>query len=90
MKSLKALEIEVEAIKARNRRVEADKAWEVSITRRISISVSTYILIAIFMFVLEVENPFVSAIIPAVAYLISTLTIGVLKSRWLRKRNKNL
>lgn len=86
MKSLKELENEIEAIKERNKRVEADKAWETSLVRRIFISVSTYILISLFMFVLGVEKPLLSAIIPAIAYLISTLSLGILKSWWVKTR----
>lgn len=77
---------EVEKIKERNRRVEADKSWETSWARRIFIGVSTYILIAIFLIIIRVERPLESAIIPAIAYLISTLTLGVLKSWWLKNR----
>lgn len=87
MASLEELSKEIELIKARNRRVEADKAWETSSTRRIFIVVSTYLLIAIFLIILKVDKPFLSAIIPAVAYLISTLSLGILKSRWLKKRS---
>lgn len=81
------LETEILAIKARNRKVEADKAWETSGTRRIFIAVSTYLLITIFMIALGVEKPFTAAIIPAVAYLISILSLGALKKWWLNKQN---
>lgn len=86
MTSIDALEKEIELIKARNRRVEADKAWETSWTRRIFIGLSTYLLIAIFLMIINVERPFTSAIIPAVAYLISTLSLGILKSWWLKNK----
>jgi len=86
MATLKQLETEINAIQARNRRVEGDKAWETSGARRLFIAASTYILITIFMVVLGVDRPFTAAIIPAVAYLISTLTLGILKSWWLEKR----
>jgi len=80
---------EIEKIKERNKKVEMDKAWETSWTRRIFIAVSTYILILIFLFSIGAEKPFLSAIIPAVAYIISTLSLGLLKSKWLeRKRDK--
>jgi len=81
------LEKEIELIKARNRRVEADKAWETSWTRRIFIGVSTYLLIAIFLVIIKAERPFVTAIIPAVAYVVSTLSLGILKSWWLNNRS---
>lgn len=86
MKSLQALETEIARINARNKRVEMDKAWETSVTRRVFISISTYLLISVFMMALGVEKPFISAIIPAVAYLISTLSLGVVKSWWMRKQ----
>jgi len=86
MKTLKELEAEIDRIKSRNQRIEADKAWETSFTRRMFISMSTYVLMVIFMAVLQVDKPFVSAVIPAVAYLISTVSLGMLKSWWLRKQ----
>lgn len=86
MTSVKVLEKEIDEIKSRNKRVEADKAWETSFTRRMFISMSTYVLMVIFMAVLQVDKPFVSAVIPAVAYLISTVSLGMLKSWWLRKQ----
>jgi len=38
------LEKEVELIKERNLRVEAEKGWEVSWSRRLFISISTYLI----------------------------------------------
>jgi hypothetical protein len=40
---------EVGEIKARNRRVELDKAWETSLTRRSIIAAITYAVAVIFM-----------------------------------------
>lgn len=84
--NINQLESEIEKIKVRNRRVEKDKAWETSWTRRIAIAISTYILISIFLIIIKVEKPFLSAIIPAAAYLVSTATIGILKDRWLKNQ----
>jgi len=86
MASVEDLAREIEKIKERNKRVEGDKAWETSWTRRIFIGVSTYILISIFLIIIKVEKPFISAIIPAVAYLLSTLSLGILKSWWLQRK----
>lgn len=86
MASLENLEKEIAKIKERNRRVEGDKAWETSWTRRIFIAISTYILISIFLIIVKVEKPFLSAIIPAVAYLVSTFSLGVIKDWWLKNR----
>jgi hypothetical protein len=42
------IESEIQKIKERNARVEADKAWETSKTRRLAIAVFTYI-VAVFL-----------------------------------------
>ena len=83
---MKNLTKEIEKIKERNKRVEADKTWEISWTRRIFIAVSTYVLISIFLIIIRVEKPFLSAVIPAVAYLLSTFSLTILKSHWLKNR----
>ena len=86
MPDIEKLKKEIEEIKKRNKRVERDKTWETSWTRRIAIATSTYILIAIFLFMIKIEKPFLAAIIPSVAYLISTTTLGILKNWWLENQ----
>lgn len=86
MSEISNLKKEIQEIKARNRRVEKDKEWETSWFRRISISVVTYILITIFLIIIEVKNPFAASIVPAAAFLISTATLGFLKNLWLKNR----
>lgn len=87
MEESENLKKEIENIKERNKRVEKDKAWETSWTRRIAIAVSTYFLILIFLYSIGADKPFLSAIIPAVAYMISSTTLNTLKSWWLKQRN---
>ena len=41
------LEKEIRSIKKRNARVEKDKAWETSLTRRLCICVLTYLVVVI-------------------------------------------
>lgn len=86
MDKIEKLEVEIEKIKERNRKVESDKSWEQSLTRRIFIGVSTYLLISLFLIIIKAEKPFLAAIIPAVAYLVSTLSLGLLKSWWIRNK----
>ena len=83
------LQKQIDEIQARNRRVEADKAWETSWTRKIVVFILTYIVIAIVFLVAELPEPFLNAIIPAVAFVLSTATIPVAKKIWI-KRQKNL
>lgn len=75
---------DVEAIKERNRRVEMDKAWETSFTRKILIAILTYAVIVLFLFYADFPKPFVSAIVPTIGFLLSTLSISVVKKIWMK------
>jgi len=83
---VKNLEKEIESIKKRNVRVEADKAWETSWTRRILILVLTYIVIVIFFYFAGLQKPFLNSIVPALAFALSTLSLGYFKEIWLKSR----
>lgn len=83
MKRAKTLEQRVAEIEARNARVEMDKAWETSWARRGLISLFTYLSIALYLkFVVLVTDPWVNAIVPALGFLLSTLTLPYFKKLW--------
>ena len=84
----KQLTSEVEEIKKRNRRVEADKAWETSWTRRVIIIVLTYFVIVIFFFFAGLPDPLVNSIVPALAFAISTFSLPLIKKYWIRNLYK--
>ena len=73
---------EIESIEARNKRVEIDKAWETSKTRRIIIALMTYLIIVIFLFIINAPNPWLTALIPTIGYMLSTLTMAFFKKLW--------
>ena len=75
------LKREIERIKERNKRVELDKAWERSWTRRILIAVITYLVILAFLYSIGAPYPSLSALVPMAGFILSTLTIPVFK-RW--------
>lgn len=80
------LEKRLSAIEERNAKVEADKAWETSWTRRIAIAVLTYLVIVAYLhFVIHVE-PWLNALVPVAGFLLSTLTISYLKKFWINNR----
>lgn len=85
MPSLEDLQKEIAEIQARNKRVEADKAWETSWTRRILVLILTYIVIVIFFFVAKLPEPFANAVVPSAAFLLSTMTVPFFKKLWLNK-----
>jgi hypothetical protein len=80
------VEAEIEKIKSRNERVEADKAWETSYFRRFSITLGTYAAAYLLFLVIEAPNPNIAALVPAMGFLLSTLTLPFLKENWLRGR----
>jgi hypothetical protein len=85
MATFEELQLEIEEIKKRNQRVEVDKAWETSWTRKIVISILTYIVIVIFFYFAQLPKPFINAIIPSIAFVLSTLTVPLFKKWWLKK-----
>lgn len=74
---------EIEIIKQRNKRVEADKAWETSFSRKILIAIFTYIVIVIFFYFAGLPKPFTNSIVPALAFVVSTLTLPFFRKLWL-------
>jgi len=86
MLSLEELKKEIDEIKARNKNVEADKAWETSWTRKFLIVILTYIVVVIFFTVSNLGNPFVNSIVPTIGFMLSTLTVPLCKKWWLKKR----
>ena len=88
MVTIQDLELEIEKIKARNKRVETEKAWETSWTRRIMIAILTYLVIAIFFIFVGTPDPLENAIVPSFAFILSTLTGPFIKKWWLKNMHK--
>lgn len=88
MSTVEQLEKEIEQIKERNLRVEIDKKWETSFTRRILLIIFTYLAIGIYLNAININNPWLNAIVPAIAFLLSTLTLPFFKRLWMRHFNK--
>lgn len=80
------IEKEIELIKERNQRVEADKAWETSIFRTALIAVVTYVVVAVFLYVVGVQNFLLSALVPAIGFYLSTKSLPFVKDWWIKNR----
>ncbi len=76
---------QIQAIQERNKRVEADKAWETSKTRKAIIAIMTYIIIVIFLNLIKAPYPYLNALIPTAGFLLSTLTLRYCKKIWTQK-----
>ena len=83
------LEKEIEKIKERNKRVELDKAWETSWTRRICIMILTYGVVLLYSFIVrKYDNIFFSSIIPVIGFTLSTLSIKLVRNIWQKNKNR--
>lgn len=89
MTTIEDLKKEIDEIKARNARVELDKAWETSWARKFLILILTYIVIVIFFFVSNLGNAFVNAIVPTIGFFLSTLTVPMCKKWWVKKHKNS-
>lgn len=84
---LKDLEKEIENIKERNKRVELDKRWETSWTRKICICILTYIVVIIYSYVIrKYDNILLSSLVPVIGFTLSTLSLKYIRKIW---ENKN-
>jgi hypothetical protein len=84
MSSYDDLAKRIEKIEQRNLTVSADKTWETSWTRKISIIVLTYLVVLVYLFVIGNDNPWINAIVPPTGYFLSTLAIRQLRTVWQR------
>lgn len=85
--SEKNLEKEIEAIKARNKRVETDKAWETSWTRKLCIMVLTYAVVVLYSYTIsQVSNIWLSSLVPVIGFTLSTLSLGLVRKLWEKRR----
>lgn len=80
----------IQAIQKRNARVEADKAWETSFTRRFCIAILTYFFAVIYMRSIGIHDVFLNALIPTGGFLLSTLSLGAVKRFWINRLYRGL
>lgn len=82
--TLQELAERISKIEDRNNRVETDKAWEQSWTRKILVALFTYLAIGLYLQAIEIQRPWINAIVPTIGFLLSTLTLVFFKSLWLK------
>lgn len=80
------IESRIKKIEERNQRVETDKAWEVSITRRGFIAVVTYVFSVWYLSAIGADQVWLYALIPAAGYVLSTLSLPWIRRQWERGR----
>lgn len=84
MMNTQELEQAIQTIKDRNQRVEADKAWETSWLRRGLVVLLTYLVVVSFFLITHQEQPWLNALVPALAFVLSNSTLSLIKRWWLK------
>lgn len=85
---IKELENEIVKIKERNKKVELDKTWETSLTRRICICILTYLVVVIYSIMIsKTSSILLSSLVPVIGFLLSTLSLRLIRGIW-EKINK--
>lgn len=84
METFEDLRKEIDEIKIRNARVEIDKTWETSWTRRLIVAFFTYLSVALYLSVIRIPDPWTNAVVPTSGFLLSTLTLPFFKNLWTR------
>ncbi len=77
------LKLEIEKIQERNKRVELDKKWETSWTRRLCICALTYIVVILYSYITsKTNNIFLSSLVPVIGFTLSTLSLKGVRRLW--------
>lgn len=84
--SLNDLSARIEALEARNRRVDLDKKWEGSWQRKLSIAVLAYFVVFGFLNLIHNDKPYINALVPPIGFFLSTIVVKDLKKQWLKKQ----
>lgn len=80
------IEDRINNIEKRNKRVELDKKWEISITRRVCIIILTYIIVVSYSnLVRNNNNILLSSLVPVIGYTLSTLSLKLIRKFWEKK-----
>lgn len=81
------IEKEIQEIKERNKRVELDKAWETSWTRKMCICILTYIVVVTYSYLIRLfDNIFLSSLVPVIGFTLSTLSLKFVRKIWEKKQ----
>lgn len=84
MEKLRTLEGKIKKIEERNKKVESDKAWETSTTRRVLLTLFTYLTVGFYLQAIQIPQPWLNSIVPAIAFMLSTLTLPLFKKLWFK------
>lgn len=83
---METIEERLNKIEERNKRVELDKAWEISFIRVLFVSIITYIVAFFVLFSMGISKSYLSALIPVIGFILSTQSLPIVKKYWIKNR----
>lgn len=85
-----SIEERIEKIEKRNKKVELDKKWETSGTRKICIGILTYIVVVIYSYsISKISNVWLSSLVPVMGFGLSTLSLKAVRNVWEKNLKNN-
>lgn len=70
-------------LKKQNEKVELNKAWETSWTRKLCICILTYIVVVIYSFLInKINNIWLSSLVPVIGFTLSTVSLKLVRNIW--------
>lgn len=70
-------------LEERNKRVELDKSWETSWTRKICIIILTYIIVITYSYLIREYNyVLLTSLVPVIGFTLSTLSLKAVRKIW--------
>ena len=83
------LEERIKKIEERNKKVELDKTWETSWTRKIFIMLLTYIVVIVYSYLIrKYDTIILSSLVPVIGFVLSTLSLKFIRKIWEMNYNK--
>ena len=85
------LNLQIEEIKNRNKRVELDKECETSMTRKLCICILTYLVVVLYSYSIEtISNIFLSSLVPVIGFTLSTLSLNFIRKIWEKRIKREI
>ena len=80
----------IEDIEKRNKKVELDKSWETSLTRKICIIILTYVIVIVYSYLIrKYDYIFLTSLVPVIGFTLSTLSLKAIRNIWEKNLNKS-
>lgn len=82
MEKIDLLEKRIITIEKRNDKVEQNKLWETSFTRKGILIILTYLSLGLYFNYVLQANPWLNAIVPTIGFWFSTLSLPLFRKIW--------